>query len=105
MRYKLIGGLMLLVLTFSGCGPRKVERDAQAPVEEWPNYGNDPGSARYSPLTEITKDNLRDLKVAWVYHTGDVSYANSTWNGKKVWLALPPLKWGRGSRKVATRWR
>ena len=85
MRYKLIGGLMLLVLTLYGCGPRKVERDAQAPVEEWPNYGNDPGSSRYSPLTEITKDNLRDLKVAWVYHTGDVSYGDSTWMGKKVW--------------------
>ena len=85
MRYKLIGGLMLLVLTLYGCGPRKVERDAQAPVEEWPNYGNDPGSSRYSPLTEITRNNLWDLKVAWVYHTGDVSYANSTWNGKKVW--------------------
>jgi len=76
---------MLLGLTLSGCGPRKVERDAQAPVEEWPNYGNDPGSSRYSPLTEITRNNVRDLKVAWVYHTGDVSYANSTWNGKKVW--------------------
>jgi len=85
MRHELIGGLMLLALTFLGCGARKVKRDAQAPVEEWPNYGNDPGSSRYSPLAEITKNNLRDLKVAWVYHTGDLSYANSTWNGKKVW--------------------
>ena len=78
-------GAVLLALTFAGCGPHTVERDAKAPVEEWPTYGNDPGSSRYSPLTEITKENLRDLKVAWVYHTGDISYANSTWNGKKVW--------------------
>ena len=85
MRHKWIDGLLLLVLTFAGCGPRMVERDAKAPVEEWPTYGNDPGSSRYSPLTEITKSNLRYLRIAWVYHTGDVSYANSTWNGKKVW--------------------
>ena len=85
MRHKWIECLLLLVLTISGCGPHKVQRDAQAPVEEWPNYGNDPGSSRHSPLTEITKDNVQYLKVAWVYHTGDLSYGNSTWNGKKVW--------------------
>ena len=26
-------------------------------------------------------------------------------NGKRVWLASPPLKWARGSRKAATKWR
>jgi len=40
---------------------------------EWPNYGNDPGGMRYSPLTQINRDNVSKLKVAWVYHTGDVS--------------------------------
>ena len=83
MSHKRIEGLLLLGLTFAGCGPRKVGRDAQAPVEEWPNYGNDPGSSRYSPLTEITKNNLRDLKVAWVYHTGDVSHAQQHLERKK----------------------
>ena len=82
---KWIGGAGLVAFALAGCGPHKVERDSKGPVEEWPTYGNDPGSSRYSPLTEITKSNLRDLKVAWVYHTGDVSYANTTWNGKKVW--------------------
>jgi len=84
-KLKWIGGVGLVAFALAGCGPQRVERDITAPVEEWPTYGNDPGSSRYSPLTEITKSNLRDLKVAWVYHTGDVSYANTTWNGKKVW--------------------
>ena len=84
-KLKWIGGVGLVAFALAGCGPHKVERDSKGPVEEWPTYGNDPGSSRYSPLTEITKSNLRDLKVAWVYHTGDVSYANTTWNGKKVW--------------------
>lgn len=78
-------GVGLLVLVLAGCGPRLIERDSSAPVQEWPTYGNDPGSSRYSPLTEITKENLRYLKLAWTYHTGDVSDATGTWHGQKVW--------------------
>lgn len=78
-------GVGLLVLVLAGCGPRLIERDSSAPVQEWPTYGNDPGSSRYSPLTEITKENVRYLKLAWTYHTGDVSNATGTWHGQKVW--------------------
>jgi quinoprotein glucose dehydrogenase len=78
-------GVGLLVLVLAGCGPRSIERDSRASVQEWPTYGNDPGSSRYSPLTEITKDNVRYLKLAWTYHTGDVSEGTGTWHGQKVW--------------------
>ena len=40
---------------------------------EWPTYGNDPGGARYSPLFQINRENVSKLKVAWTFHTGDVS--------------------------------
>lgn len=40
---------------------------------EWVNYGNDPGGMRYSSLTQINRDNVSTLQVAWLYHTGDVS--------------------------------
>jgi quinoprotein glucose dehydrogenase len=30
---------------------------------------------RYSPLTQINRENAAKLKVAWVFHTGDVSDA------------------------------
>jgi quinoprotein glucose dehydrogenase len=43
------------------------------PIAEWPYYGGDAGGSRYSPLTQITKDNVAALRVAWEYHTGDVS--------------------------------
>jgi quinoprotein glucose dehydrogenase len=47
---------------------------AQNPsTTDWPTYGNDPGGQRYSPLDEINKQNVAHLKVAWTYHTGDVS--------------------------------
>jgi quinoprotein glucose dehydrogenase len=38
---------------------------------EWPTYGRDPGGSRYAPLTQITRDNVTELQVAWIYHTGE----------------------------------
>jgi quinoprotein glucose dehydrogenase len=47
---------------------------AQVPGDsEWPNYGNDPGGMRYSPLSQINRENVSTLKVAWIFHTGDIS--------------------------------
>ncbi len=40
---------------------------------EWPTYGNDPGGMRYSPLSLINRENVSKLKVAWIFHTGDIS--------------------------------
>jgi quinoprotein glucose dehydrogenase len=42
-------------------------------ADEWPSYGGDAGGMRYSPLTQINRDNVSRLKVAWVFHTGDIS--------------------------------
>ncbi|HMD36374.1 MAG TPA: PQQ-binding-like beta-propeller repeat protein, partial [Vicinamibacterales bacterium] len=45
-----------------------------APVPgDWPFYGHDAGGMRYSPLTQITRENVGRLTVAWTYHTGDIS--------------------------------
>src|SRR6266478_1393502 len=43
------------------------------PLANWPYYGGDAGGSRYSPLTQINTSNVAELKVAWEYHTGDVS--------------------------------
>ena len=75
---------VLLAVALVGCRPPAIERNLASPVEEWPSYGNDPGSARSSPLTEITKENVRWLKVAWTYHTGDISGDARPWNNLKV---------------------
>lgn len=80
-----IFGLGFLLSILVACGSRPIRREAGAAIAEWPTYGNDPGSSRYSPLMEITKANVSGLKVAWTYHTGDIAAANSTWNGQKVW--------------------
>jgi quinoprotein glucose dehydrogenase len=40
---------------------------------DWPYYGNDPGGMRHSSLAQINRENVQKLKVAWIYHTGDIS--------------------------------
>jgi quinoprotein glucose dehydrogenase len=47
---------------------------------EWLSYGNDPGGQRFSPLTAINRSNVKSLKLAWTYRTGD-AYAPQ--NGSK----------------------
>ncbi|MBK6741047.1 MAG: PQQ-binding-like beta-propeller repeat protein [Haliea sp.] len=39
----------------------------------WPVWGGDAGGTRFSPLRDITKENVDTLQVAWEYHTGDSS--------------------------------
>jgi quinoprotein glucose dehydrogenase len=43
------------------------------PASDWPAYGRDPGGSRFSPLTQVNRTNVKNLKVAWIYRTGDLS--------------------------------
>jgi quinoprotein glucose dehydrogenase len=43
------------------------------PASDWPAYGRDPGGSRFSPLAQINRTNVKNLKVAWIYRTGDLS--------------------------------
>src|SRR5436190_10104303 len=38
---------------------------------DWPHYGGAPEQTRYSPLTQISRANVRALRVAWTYDTHD----------------------------------
>ncbi|MGO8073677.1 glucose/quinate/shikimate family membrane-bound PQQ-dependent dehydrogenase [Rhizobium leguminosarum] len=42
------------------------------PDGEWHHYGRTPFGQRYSPLDQITAENVSTLKEAWRYQTGDV---------------------------------
>jgi len=64
---------LILLMVFKWCPAPAV---AQAgPDATWPNYGNDPGGARYSPLTQVDRTSVAQLKVAWTYHTGALGQA------------------------------
>lgn len=45
---------------------------------DWPNPAGDKAGSRYSALDQINRSNVKDLKVAWIYHTGDMDAARHT---------------------------
>lgn len=40
--------------------------------DDWPAYGGTDAARRFSPLGQITPDNVKDLKRVWLVHTGDM---------------------------------
>jgi quinoprotein glucose dehydrogenase len=45
---------------------------------DWRNYGNDRGGSRYSPLAQITPNNVSQLKLAWAYKIDAISSRTET---------------------------
>ncbi len=43
---------------------------------DWPAYGRNQEGQRYSPLKQINADNVKNLKEAWVFRTGDLKMPN-----------------------------
>jgi glucose dehydrogenase len=52
-------GTMYLALTIACLGQAKTD---------WPMYGHDGGSTRFSPLSDLNPRNVAGLKRAWTYH-------------------------------------
>ena len=46
---------------------------ALSPAQEWRYYGGDSGGMKYSPLKQINRSNVAQLKPAWTFHTGEIS--------------------------------
>ena len=61
----------IAVITFSQDVAADDVRDDAA--GDWASYGGDPGGSRYSPLQQISADNVARLQQVWEYQTGDVS--------------------------------
>lgn len=49
-----------------------VDLGGNMPEGDWHQYGRTPYGQRYSPLKQITTENVDKLQVAWTYQTGDV---------------------------------
>ncbi|HEY3835342.1 MAG TPA: pyrroloquinoline quinone-dependent dehydrogenase, partial [Bryobacteraceae bacterium] len=63
---------------------------AIAAENDWPVYGRDPGGTHYSPLKQIARENVAQLKVAWTYHTGAL-LPETPRNEKAAFEATPIL--------------
>jgi len=57
-----------------GCGAgAPPSLDLSGPVADWPDYGRGKTALSWSPVSQITPDNVAHLGVAWEHHSGDVS--------------------------------
>ncbi|SDI59713.1 quinate dehydrogenase (quinone) [Pseudomonas flavescens] len=74
----------------SGDGPAVKPVDPTQAQKNWEHYGNTAGGSRFAALDQITRANVKDLQVAWTYHTGDVAESNG--NGAED--QLTPLQVG-----------
>jgi quinoprotein glucose dehydrogenase len=63
---------------------------AAAPDAGWPVYGGDAGGTRYSALTQITPQNVDGLRVAWIFHTGELGKDVKDWE-RSAFEATPIL--------------
>ena len=69
-------GVVLSTLTFSQCGGDGASEEASTPgldtasatvSGDWPMYRYDLAATGYSPLDELTANNVSDLAEAWRY--------------------------------------
>ncbi len=58
-------------VAFSGTPAPLTPVDPAKEQKNWEAYGNSAGGSRFAALDQITRDNVKDLTVAWTYNTGD----------------------------------
>ncbi len=83
--FLVVGGLVVALANrppragpLPGASMAMTEPSLRAAGAEWPAYGGTYSTRRYSPLRQITVDNVDALERVWTYRTGD----------------LPAEKWG-----------
>ena len=60
----------LLVSCRFACG-----QSPSGPIDqEWRSYGHDPGGMRFSPLKQIDRSNVGQLRRLWTCHTGETNW-------------------------------
>ncbi len=68
--------IIFTLLEISSCSEK--ENSKLISGKNWPTYLGDQHNSHYSPLSQINKTNISQLKVAWEYRTGDLSLKENT---------------------------
>jgi quinoprotein glucose dehydrogenase len=82
-------GVLILVCAATSGVIAQSSKPADGPGDDWRYYGHDAGGMRYSPLTQINRENVATLKVAWTFHVGDIS--NGSGGKKRSGLETTPI--------------
>ncbi len=73
------------------------------PVGEWPAYGGDNTSAKYSPLDQINRENFSKLQIAWAWKSVDETLSKNVSGGE--WWTKADNIFEDLQKDNPTRWR
>ncbi|WP_263141614.1 membrane-bound PQQ-dependent dehydrogenase, glucose/quinate/shikimate family [Pseudomonas sp. RIT-PI-AD] len=98
----LVAVLLVLALLFAHPRSQPAADLAQvaAPVADgvaqadWQYYGRTPRGERWSPLDQITPDNVARLENVWTYQTGDLAKSGENQHGYEFNFEVTPIKVG-----------
>ena len=68
--------LALSLISLTACN--RSEQTAINQAEDWPSYGNDYSSQRFSTANQINIDNVKNLTLAWQHNSGVVASYQTT---------------------------
>ena len=77
-------GWMAVVLVFAVSASVLAQQGAPD-NGEWPTYGADLGSTKYSPLDQVNGDNFGDLEIAWRWRSADGFLGLTMPDGSEWW--------------------
>ncbi len=90
-------GLALLTVVLVGTAPVKGQQGAKN--GEWRFFSGDGGATRYSPLDQITRDNVKNLKVAWTWKSDNFGTPPEIRNQATPIMVSGVLYFPAGSRR------
>jgi quinoprotein glucose dehydrogenase len=71
-----LGLAPFLLLGLSACGPGSVAIDTNGPTARWEHYAGSTAGLSFSPLTQISAENVPALELAWQHRSGDFGAAS-----------------------------
>ena len=72
------GAILAAVLTLAMAGQPQANRESNRGGRDWPNYGGDAANHHYSPLAQISRENVKLLAVAWSFDSQEEGGLQST---------------------------
>lgn len=70
--------ILIVVVLFTAC--KKTEQSTFDNYNGWEHYAGTPSGVRYSALSQIDKDNVKQLTKVWEYSSGDKDEQNRSQN-------------------------
>ena len=104
-RCGVLGGVVIAVITIgAAAGSAQRSHRPSTAQGEWPTYGGDVASSKYSPLDQINASNFAQLRVAWRVKTPD-AVLSMTLPGGAEWTASSAAIFAELNRIDPKRWR